>query len=40
LNAGEKAVLSLTAGKEPKGGTIYLQLVPTGEVIAITVDVK
>jgi hypothetical protein len=37
---GEKAVLTLTAGKEPSPGTFYLRVVQTGEAIRILVQVK
>jgi hypothetical protein len=40
LANGEKAVLSLTAGKEPTSGPFYLRVVPTGEAILIRVQVK
>jgi len=39
LGAGEKAVLTLTAGKEPVGGFYYLRIMPTGEAIRIGVQV-
>jgi hypothetical protein len=39
LGRGEKAVLTLTAGKEPTGGFYYLRIVPTGEAIRINVQV-
>jgi hypothetical protein len=37
---GEKAVLTLTAGKEPAGGFYYLRIMPTGEAIRIHVQVQ
>jgi hypothetical protein len=40
LPKGEKAVLTLTAGKEPVAGTYYLRVSPTGEVLAIQIKVK
>lgn len=40
LSANQKAVLTLTAGKGFEGGTISLQLVPTGEVIHLTLEAK
>ena len=39
VNKGEKAVLTLTAGKEPAGGFYYLRIMPTGEAIRINVQV-
>lgn len=39
LGRGEKAVLTLTAGKEAAGGFYYLRIVPTGEAIRINVQV-
>jgi hypothetical protein len=40
VNRGEKSTLTLTAGKEPSGGTYYLRVMPTGEALAIQVEVK
>lgn len=40
LVSGQKATLTLTAGKEPKGGLYYLRIVPTNEEIVISVEVK
>jgi hypothetical protein len=40
LPGGEKAVLSLKAGDEPTGGIFYLRIMPTEEVLRISVDVK
>jgi hypothetical protein len=40
LSRGEKAKLTFTAGKEPKNGTFYLRLLPTGEPLTINVVVK
>ena len=40
LLAGQKAVLTLTAGKQPVGGYYYLRVVPTGEAIKIRVLVQ
>jgi hypothetical protein len=40
LNRGEKATLTFTAGKEPKNGTFYLRLLPTGEALTVNVVVK
>jgi hypothetical protein len=40
VGKGEKAILTLTAGKEPAGGTYYLRVMPTGEAIRIQVQVK
>jgi hypothetical protein len=40
LGQGEKATLTLTAGKEPKAGTYYLRVMPTGEQIRINVQVQ
>jgi hypothetical protein len=40
VGKGEKAVLTLKAGKEPAGGTFYLRVMPTQEVITIHVQVK
>ena len=37
---GEKAILTLTAGKEPTGGLYYLRVMPTGEAIRISVKLK
>ena len=37
---GEKAVLTLVAGKEPSAGTFYVRVMPTGEVIGVQVQVK
>lgn len=39
VGKGEKAILTLTAGKEPNGGFYYLRIVPTGEAIRINVQV-
>jgi len=39
LGRGEKAILTLTAGKEPVGGLYYLRIMPTGEAIRIRVQV-
>jgi hypothetical protein len=39
LPRGEKAVLTLTAGKEPAGGFYYLRIMPTGEALRINVQV-
>jgi hypothetical protein len=40
LGQGEKAILTLQAGKEPQPGTYYLRIIPTQEVIGIQVQVK
>jgi hypothetical protein len=40
LNQGEKAILTLQAGKEPKPGIYSLRVMPTQEVIDIQVQVK
>ena len=40
LARGEKAILTLTAGKEPKAGVYYLRVMPTGEPIRINVQVQ
>ena len=40
VNRGEKATLTLTAGKEPSGGTYYLRVMPTGEPLAVQVDAE
>jgi hypothetical protein len=40
VNRGEKAVLTLTAGKEPTGGTYYVRVMPTGESLVINVVVQ
>jgi len=40
VNAGEKAVLSLEAGKDATGGILYVQVIPTGESIPIVVKMK
>jgi hypothetical protein len=40
LGQGQKAVLTLQAGKEPKPGTYSLRIMPTQEVIGILVQVK
>jgi hypothetical protein len=40
LQQGDKAILTLTAGKEPGGGTYYLRVMPTGESISVQVQVK
>jgi hypothetical protein len=37
---GEKATLTLKAGKEPGSGTYYLRIMPTGEALAIQVQAK
>jgi hypothetical protein len=37
---GERAVLTLTAGKAPGSGAFYLRVMPTGEAIRIQVQVK
>jgi len=39
LNRGEKAILTLTAGKEATGGFYYLRIMPTGEAIRINIQV-
>jgi hypothetical protein len=39
LGGGEKAILTLTAGKQPAGGFYYLRIMPTGESIRINVQV-
>jgi hypothetical protein len=38
LDKGDKAILTLTAGKEPHGGFFYLRVIPTGEVLRIQVQ--
>jgi len=40
LGQGEKAILTLRAGKEPKPGIYSLRIMPTQEVIGIEVQVK
>jgi hypothetical protein len=40
VNRGEKAVLTLTAGKEPAGGAYYVRIMPTGEALVINVVVQ
>jgi len=40
LAGGQKAVLTLTAGKEPVGGSYTLRVVPTGETLIINLKVK
>jgi hypothetical protein len=40
LLEGEKAVLTLRATKDSVGGTLYVQIIPTHEVLAIQVVVK
>jgi hypothetical protein len=40
LNRGEKAILTLRAGKEPKPGIYSLRVIPTQEVIDIQVQVQ
>ena len=37
---GEKAILTLTAGKDPGAGPYYLRVMPTGEAIRIQVQIK
>jgi hypothetical protein len=39
LNAGERAVLTLKAGRTPKSGLFYLRVLPTGEALTIRVAV-
>jgi hypothetical protein len=38
LGPGDKAILTLKAGKEPGSGFYYLRLMPTGEVLRIQVQ--
>lgn len=40
LSRGEKAVLTLKAGKQPTAGVYYLRVVPTGEALEIKVKVQ
>jgi hypothetical protein len=40
ISRGEKATLTLKAGKEPAGGFYYLRIMPTGEALRIKVDVR
>ena len=40
LNAGEKATLIIKATHESRPGTIYIQLIPTGELLPIQVEMK
>jgi hypothetical protein len=40
VGKGEKAILTLTAGKQPSGGIYYLRAMPTGEVLRIAVQVQ
>jgi hypothetical protein len=40
LGRGDKAILTLTAGKDAKGGFYYLRVMPTGEPIRIIVTVQ
>jgi hypothetical protein len=40
LAKGEKATLTLTAGKQPSGGSYYLRAMPTGEAMRINVVVQ
>jgi hypothetical protein len=40
LGKGEKAILTLTAGKQPGTGFYYLRVMPTGEVLRIEVKAK
>ncbi len=40
LAAGEKAQLTVKAGKAAKPGTIAVKVMPTGEMVAITLTVK
>jgi hypothetical protein len=40
LNHGDKAILTLQAGQEPKPGTYSVRIIPTQEVVNINVQVK
>jgi len=40
LSEGEKAVLTVRGTKESVGGVLYVQIIPTGEMLAIQVAVK
>jgi hypothetical protein len=40
LSAGEKAVLTLRATKGSVSGVLSVQIIPTGEILAIQVVVK
>ena len=40
VDAGDKAILSLEAGKDATGGILYVQVIPTGESIPIIVKMK
>jgi len=40
LGRGEKAILTLTAGKGASGGYYYVQVAPTGEPLHINVKVQ
>lgn len=40
LTAGQKAILTMTAGKEPVGGPYSLRVMPTGEILNLKVIVK
>lgn len=40
LAAGEKALLTVKTGKTAKPGTIAVKVMPTGEIVAITLAVK
>jgi hypothetical protein len=39
LGKGEKAFITITAGKQPTGGFYYLRAMPTGEALRITVTI-
>jgi len=40
LHAGEKATLTVTAGKEPQSGSVRLQVDPIGQIFVIAVTAK
>jgi hypothetical protein len=40
LNSGEKATLTVSAGKEPHSGDVHLQVEQTGQLFVIPVDAK
>lgn len=40
VDSGQKAILTLTAGKSPSSGFYYLRVMPTGEAIRINVQAQ
>jgi hypothetical protein len=40
LLAGEKAVLTVRALRDSVSGVVYVEVIPTGEIVAVKVEVK